>query len=110
MALEAAQLLAVSYIPQPHGLIITARQNAAAIRRKGDAVDHFAVALEAPQLFPRVQVPQPHRFVITSGEDAATVGGNGHALDALRVSLETADLAGFRHRQLPQSHGPIYAA
>src|SRR5437870_11794171 len=68
------EFLAGGRVPQPHGSILAARQDARTIRRERRADDALRVAIEDAQTFAGVGVPQPQRRGGTAGQDALAVG------------------------------------
>jgi hypothetical protein len=79
MAGEGADLLPRLGIPKAQRPVVTAGEQASAVRRKGDAPNPSLMAGEGADLLPRLGIPEAQRPVVAAGEQAAAVGRKGDA-------------------------------
>src|SRR5262249_41664637 len=74
--------------PDLHGLILTGRGEAAAIRAERHAPDPVRVTFEGEGFLPGGRVPDLHGLITTGGSEAAAVRAECHATDRVCVSFK----------------------
>lgn len=115
-ALERGLLGVAAHLPRrgelPHldGLVQTAADELAGVRRKGHTIDTILVAvgsLEPLQEVAQLDVPHPHALVEGTGCHELRVGRDGNRRDAVLNSERQIAAARL---QIPDPDGPIAAA
>ncbi len=98
------------HVPQTHGAIVTATEQAAAVGGESQAVHHGAMALQRRPRSALLAIPQPDRVVKAATGQRASIRTPGHAIHLLRMPhkrLQTASAS--RLPDLPQLDGAIPA-
>jgi hypothetical protein len=108
---EPGAILARVRLPQPHGLIVSARGRDLAVRRErhgrhGGAVLRVHSAEpggvvtrhEPPQFLGGANIPEAHRLLLASGHQHAPIGRKSDTGDLiLQIDCEDADFPTARH-------------
>src|SRR5206468_6238208 len=102
--LKAGAFFARGEVPQPHGLVLAAREYQFSVRGDGHAMNHVGVAFEPANFLGGIRIPQADGAVeshmtLFGGEETAaagrerpaTIGSESRAPDERFVALEPAD-------------------
>ena len=102
-----AELPAAAQVPQPHGAVVGAAREPAAVRAEGDA-SHLAATLERPAERPeRARVPEAHHPVVRRAREDAAVGTERDAPAVAGRAEGTAELSPGAH--VPEAYPPVEA-
>jgi hypothetical protein len=75
-------------IPDPHCIVIGARDDSLAIGRESDRPDQISVALEWPcDSLACVRIPDPHCFVSRARDDSLAIGRESDRPDPISVAM-----------------------
>ena len=95
-------------VPQPHGSVTTATEDAVAVGAKGDGVDPILMPDERVTDGIALAVPQPQCSIPAATEDAAAVGAKGDGVDPTPMPDER--VADGIALAVPQSHRSVITA